>query len=310
VEWWQAAILGLVEGVTEYLPVSSTGHLIVASSLMGLDDPSLKRSLDAFNIVIQGGAILAVLGLYRKRVAQMTLGLLGKNPAGLRLAIRIIIAFIPAAVLGVLLNDFIEESLFFTGPVLAALALGGVYMIAIDRWRMKNLRAKRDEGNEDEGPDLDSMSLKSALIIGLIQCIAMWPGTSRSMMTITAGVMTGLKPRHAAEFSFLLGLPTLGGACIWKLQSNIVESQKQNLPNMFEVFGASTFIVGLAVATVSAVIAVRWLVGFLNKNGLEAFGWYRIVLAVVLGGLIWAGLVTVGTAEPANESQAIQNAID
>ena len=301
-EWWQAAILGLVEGVTEYLPVSSTGHLIIASSLMGLDEGSLKRSVDAFNIVIQGGAILAVLGLYRKRVMQMTLGMLGKDPAGLRLAIRLIIAFLPAAVLGVLLNDFIEESLFFTGPVLTALALGGVYMIVIDRVRMKKLRAKRDEGNEDEGPDLDSMSLGSALIIGLIQCIAMWPGTSRSMMTITAGVMTGLKPRHAAEFSFLLGLPTLGGACVWKLRSNIVESQQHDLPNMFQVFGATTFIVGLAVATISAVVAVRWLVGFLNKHGLEAFGWYRIALAIVLGGLIAGGLVTVGSPEQADDS--------
>ena len=305
-EWWQAAILGLVEGMTEYLPISSTGHLIIASSLMGLDEPSIKRSVDAFNIVIQGGAILAVLGLYWKRVVQMTMGLLGKDAAGLRLAIRLIVAFIPAAVLGVLLNDFIESSLFFTGPVLSALAVGGVYMIVIDRWRMKKLRTQSDNSEHHNGPDLDSMSIRSALIIGLMQCIAMWPGTSRSMMTITAGVMTGLRPRHAAEFSFLLGLPTLGGACIWKLRSNIIESQEQNLPNMFEVFGATTFIVGLAVATVSAVVAVRWLVGFLNKHGLEAFGWYRIALAAVLGGLIWAGLVTVGVpAEPEQSPAAL-----
>ncbi|GAB5496451.1 MAG: undecaprenyl-diphosphate phosphatase [Phycisphaerales bacterium] len=300
-EWWQAAILGLVEGVTEYLPVSSTGHLIIASSLMGLDDPEVKRSVDAFNIVIQGGAILAVLGLYRQRVGQMIMGMLGRNKAGLRLAIRLIVAFLPAAILGVLLNDIIESSLFFTGPVLTALALGGVYMIAVDRWRMKHLRNQEGESEEDEGPDLDSMSVRSALIIGLIQCIAMWPGTSRSMMTITGGVMTGLRPKHAAEFSFLLGLPTLGGACVWKLRSNIVESQEQNLPNLFEVFGPVTFVVGLAVATISAVIAVRWLVGFLNRHGLEAFGWYRIILAAALGGLILAGYVTVG--EPGDTQQ-------
>lgn len=301
-EWWQAAILGLVEGVTEYLPVSSTGHLIIASSLMGLDDPEVKRSVDAFNIVIQGGAILAVLGLYRQRVGQMIMGMLGRNKAGLRLAIRLIVAFLPAAILGVLLNDIIESSLFFTGPVLTALALGGVYMIAVDRWRMKHLRKQEGEQAEDDGPDLDSMTVRSALIIGLIQCIAMWPGTSRSMMTITGGVMTGLRPKHAAEFSFLLGLPTLGGACVWKLRSNIVESQEQNLPNLFEVFGPVTFVVGLGVATISAVIAVRWLVGFLNRHGLEAFGWYRIILAAVLGGLIWAGYVTVG--EPGDAKQA------
>lgn len=306
-EWWQAAILGLVEGVTEYLPVSSTGHLIIASSLMGLDDPALKRSVDAFNIVIQGGAILAVLGLYRQRVVQMLKGVFGRDRAGLRLAIRLIVAFLPAAILGVVLNDVIEASLFFTGPVLSALALGGVYMIVVDRWRMKKHRNEEGPEDDETGPDLDSMSVRSALVIGLIQCVAMWPGTSRSMMTITGGVMTGLKPRHAAEFSFLLGLPTLGGACVWKLRSNLIESQEQNLPNLFEVFGAPTFVIGLAVATISAVIAVRWLVGFLNRNGLEAFGWYRLILAGVLGALIWAGYVTVGHAGDAIE-QALPTA--
>ena len=292
-EWWQAAILGLVEGVTEYLPVSSTGHLILASSLMGLDDPETKRSVDAFNIVIQGGAILAVLGLYRARVWQMIRGVFGRSRVGLRMAINLFVAFLPAAILGVLLNDIIEQSLFFTGPVLTALALGGVYMIAIDRWRMRRARETEDDEDHDK-PTLETMSLPAALVIGLIQCVAMWPGTSRSMMTITGGVIVGLRPKDAAEFSFLLGLPTLGGACVWKLRSNLVESQEQNLPNLFEVFGWPVFIIGLAVATVSAAFAVRWLVGFLNKHGLEAFGWYRLVLAGVLGALIYAGFVSVG----------------
>jgi len=290
-EWWQAAILGLVEGITEYLPVSSTGHLIIASAFMGLDTPAQKNAVDAFNIVIQGGAILAVLGLYRQRVGQMIAGLLGKNPAGLRLAINILVAFFPAAILGVLLDDLIEAKLFHTGPVLAALLLGGVYMIAIDRWRM---RAHRNTEHAPEEPSgLETMTIRSALIIGFMQCLAMWPGTSRSMMTITGGVLTGLKPKDAAEFSFLLGLPTLGGACVWKLLKNIKDSSEAGTPNIFETFGAASIAVGLVVATVSAALAVRWLVGFLNKHGLEAFGWYRIALAIALGALIWAGLVSL-----------------
>lgn len=297
--WWQAAILGLVEGITEYLPVSSTGHLIIASSLMGLDTPETKRSVDAFTIIIQGGAILAVLGLYRQRVAQMALGLLGRNPAGRRLALCILIAFLPAAILGVLLNDLIETYLFRAGPVLAALFLGGVFMIAIDRRRMRH---HRNEPDANSSSALDTLSYTSALTIGLIQCVAMWPGTSRSMMTITGGVLVGLKPRDAAEFSFLLGLPTLGGACAWKVLSNLREAKATSTPSVFETFGPAPMLVGIGVATLSAALAVKWLVGFLNRHGLEAFGWYRIALAIVMGALIAAGLVSV--SPPAETARA------
>ncbi|HED54954.1 MAG TPA: undecaprenyl-diphosphate phosphatase [Phycisphaerales bacterium] len=297
-EWWQAAILGLVEGITEYLPVSSTGHLIIASSLMGLDGAETKPALDAFNIIIQGGAILAVLGLYRVRVMQMVMGLLGKDPAGLRLVVRLVAAFLPAAVLGVLFDDLIEAKLFFAGPVLSALALGGVYMIVIDRLRLKQHRmGEADETDKDQPSGIDSMTIRSAVIIGFMQVLAMWPGTSRSMMTITGGVLTGLKPKDAAEFSFLLGLPTLGGACVYKLAKNIHESNQAGTENLFEVFGLTTIGIGLVVATFSAAIAVRWLVGFLNTHGLEAFGWYRIALAAVLGGLIFSGIVSLGPVE-------------
>jgi len=299
---WQAAVLGLVEGVTEYLPVSSTGHLILASSLLGLDDPpELKAAVDAFNIVVQGGAILAVLGLYWPRVWQMLRGLVGKDKAGLRLAINIIVAFLPAAVLGVLLNDWIEARLFNPASVLTALALGGVFMIALDRFKISPMRRAdaRAEAGEDvpdteRGHEIDDLTPLKALVVGLMQCVAMWPGTSRSMMTIVGGVLVGLRPKAAAEFSFLLGLPTLGGACVYSLAKNLKEAHDAGTPNMFDTIGVVPIAVGLVVATVSAALAVKWLVGFLNKHGLSVFGWYRLVLCAVLAGLIAAGIVTFG----------------
>jgi len=295
----QALILGLVEGITEYLPVSSTGHLIIASSLMGLDRTAeQKAAVDTFNIVIQGGAILAVLGLYFPRVVQMCKGLLGKDRDGLALAVRIIVAFLPAAVLGVLLNDLIEAALFNTPSVLAALALGGVFMIVLDRTRMKRFRGADGTGEEDArlGPDLHEITMVQAVLIGLLQCVAMVPGTSRSMMTIAGGVLVGLHPRRAAEFSFLLGLPTLGGACVFSLYKTMTGEG----PNMFEVIGWAPIAVGLLAATVSAALAVRWLVGFLNRHGLAVFGYYRLALAAVLGGLIYAGVVVLNTPVDAN----------
>ncbi|MEM9560047.1 MAG: undecaprenyl-diphosphate phosphatase [Planctomycetota bacterium] len=297
-ELWQAAVLGLVEGITEYLPISSTGHLIIASGLMGLDEPArVKAAVDAFNIVIQGGAILAVLGLYWPRVVQMLKGLAGKDEGGRRLLINLIIAFIPAAVLGVLLNDIIEAALFNTPSVLIALALGGVYMILLDRWKIAPMRRAEGDGQTSAGREVDELSKGGALMIGFMQCIAMWPGTSRSMMTITGGVLAGLRPKAAAEFSFLLGLPTLGGACVYSLYKNLSESAEAGEPNMFEVLGWGPILVGTAVATVSAAFAVKWLVGFLNKHGLAAFGVYRLVLCVVLGGLILGGLIEPPAAE-------------
>lgn len=297
----QALILGLVEGITEYLPVSSTGHLIIASSLMGLDKTAeQKAAVDTFNIVIQGGAILAVLGLYFPRVIQMCKGLLGRDKAGLALAVRIIVAFIPAAVLGVLLNEDIERLLFNTPSVLTALALGGVFMIVLDRTRMKRFRTG-DAGPEQQlGPDLHEITMVQAVLIGLLQCVAMVPGTSRSMMTIAGGVLVGLHPRRAAEFSFLLGLPTLGGACVYSLYKTMTGDG----PNMFEVIGWAPIGVGLLAATVSAALAIRWLVGFLNRHGLALFGYYRLALAGVLGGLIYAGVVVLNSPEQANPPPA------
>jgi undecaprenyl-diphosphatase len=277
-EWWEAALLGLVEGITEYLPISSTGHLILTSSLLGLHSPEQKSALAAFEVAIQGGAILAVLGLYAQRVAQMARGLLGRDPAGLRLLGCVALAFAPAALLGPLLDDAIEQHLFRPVPVLAALFLGGVWMILLDRTR-----------DPARGTGLESLTARTALAIGLFQCVAMWPGTSRSMMTIAGGVLLGLRGRDAAEFSFLLGVPTLGAACLYKLLQNFLESSRTGEPNLFEALGVGATAIGFAVAALSAALAVRWLVGFLERHGLAPFGWYRIALSLVLGALLFAG---------------------
>ena len=258
-----SAILGLVEGITEYLPVSSTGHLILTSALLGLDG----SGIDAFNIVIQGGAILAVLGLYRARVLGMAQGLIGQNPEGRRLLVRLLIAFAPAAVLGPILDDTIEATLFRPVPVLAALAIGGVIMLKLGKGRANS-----------SDTDPADLPLRAALLIGLAQCIAMWPGTSRSMVTLAAGVALGLRPARAAEFSFLLGLPTLGGACVYKLVKD---------GDTVLALGTPSLVVGILVATVSAAFAVRWLVGFLTNRGLAPFGWYRLALTVVVAAA-WA----------------------
>lgn len=289
---WHAIILGLVEGITEYLPISSTGHLILAKALLGLDTtPEAKRAVDDFVIVIQGGAILAVLGLYFPRVVQIVRGMLGKDPAGVKLAMNLLVAFVPAAIFGKLLDDWIESRLFYAGPVLFALAAGGVYMMLVDRWRTGAF-GLRPMHTLDK--DITRLSAGDALIIGLLQCVAMWPGTSRSMMTITGGMFVGLRPKQAAEFSFLLGLPTLGAATLYKLYKNISHAREHHTPNLFESLGMSSVLLGIVVAALSAAVAVRWLVGFLNKHGLSAFGWYRLALCAVLIALLGAGVVKIG----------------
>lgn len=287
-----AIILGIVEGITEYLPVSSTGHLVLASSLLGLDQGESARSVNALMIIIQGGAILAVLGLYRSRVASMIKGVFGKDQQGLKLFINICIAFAPAAFLGVLLDDWIEQHLFHAIPVLIALGLGGAVMIWIGRGP-KSLQAK--ENSDSPGMDLADLAPAAALFIGTMQLLAMWPGVSRSMITIVAAMLVGLRPARAAEFSFLLGLPTLGGACVYKLLKNLTSDQ----PNLFIELGWLNVMVGIIVATIAAAIAVKWLVSYLNKHGLAVFGWYRIGLTILLAALLMTGIISL---EPAAAS--------
>jgi len=280
--WWQAVVLGLVEGITEYLPVSSTGHLILTSSLLHLERPDTKDALDAYLVVIQGGAILAVLGLYRERVAQMVRGLLGRDGNGLRLAGNIALAFVPAAAAGAVFSKAIKARLFSDLPVLAALAAGGLWMIWLGR---RGLRGRED---------VTALPWQTALGIGLFQTLALWPGTSRSMVTIGGGMLLGLSAVTAAEFSFLLGLPTLGAACLHDLAGNLRHAAQGGGPSMVQQLGVAPIVLGVVVATISAALAVRWLVSFLTRHGLAPFGWYRLALAATFAGLILAGVVTIG----------------
>lgn len=289
-ELWHAAVLGLVEGVTEYLPVSSTGHLILTVDLLGVRQRVDKDAIDAFNVVIQGGAILAVVGLYLPRFVAMVRGLLGRDPAGLRLLARLAVAFLPATGLAFVLRGVIKEHLFHAGPVVGALMLGGVVMIVLDR---ALIRAKRAAPGEPPiGKTIEQMSPRDALIIGLCQIAALWPGTSRSMSTIVGGVVAGLRPAAAAEFSFLLGVPVLLAATGYEVLKEF-KGAADGQPSQILSLGVGPVVLGLVVATLSAAAAVRWLIGFLNRHGLVLFGVYRLALGGVLIGLVAAGLVQV-----------------
>lgn len=268
----QATILGVVEGLTEYLPVSSTGHLVLADQLLGLRDQSKYSedeysAIEAYEIVIQGGAILAVLLLYMKYVLAMIQGLVGENPAGRKLLINVIAAFMPAAVIGLLVHKLIKTYLQSTMPVVGALAVGGVVMILFERSRMAKARRQSGFG-------LHLLSVKQAVIIGFAQCVSMWPGTSRSMMTILAGMVVGMNPVAAAEFSFLLGLPTLLAATAFKI--------KKEGHVLWAHIDPTSMVLGGVVAAVTAAFAVKALVGWLNRHGLTPFGWYRVALAIVV----------------------------
>ncbi|MCG3178105.1 MAG: Undecaprenyl-diphosphatase [Phycisphaerae bacterium] len=257
----QAVVMGIVEGVTEYLPVSSTGHLILAGHFLGLPD---SDAVKAFEIVIQVGAILAVLGLYRRRVGQMLCGLVGRDRGGLKLFVNLLIAFLPAAVIGLATHNWIKAHLFAPWPVIAALAAGGVLMIAVDRLR-------RWPGVRMRAVTVDTMTWRIALVVGLAQVLAMWPGTSRSMITIVAAILAGMEIKSAAEFSFLLGLPTLAGASLF-------DSLKHG-GEIVHAAGPLGLLLGLVVSWVVAVIAVKAFVAWLNRHGLSPFGYYRIALA-------------------------------
>ncbi len=267
----QALVLGAVEGVTEFLPVSSTGHLLIAQRLMGMGRTvESKSAADSYAIVIQLGAILAVLLVSFGRVKSMVLGIVGRDRQGLRLFGNLVIAAAPAAVVGFLFEERIKQYLFSPWYIAAAWIVGGAFILA----------AMRKKGSEG-GLELEGLTWRKALIIGLVQCAALWPGVSRSLATMAAAMLLGLSVPAAVEFSFLLGLVTLGGATVFE---GITKG-----PEIISMFGWLAPVVGLLAAGVTAFVAVKWMLSYLRKNSPLVFGWYRLGIGVFLAALILRG---------------------
>jgi undecaprenyl-diphosphatase len=260
---WIAVLLGVVEGLTEFLPVSSTGHLILADRLLG----GASEGHASFEIVIQLGAVLAVLLHYRTLLLDRAAGVVRRDPVAIRLFVSLLIAFLPVAIVGLLVRHAIKEHLFGLMPVAGALVVGGVVMIVVERW----LRAHPERAALD---GLEHVTPKRALLIGIGQCAALWPGTSRSMATIVTGQLSGLSTSTAAEFSFLLALPALGAATVfegWKARHELLAGG-----------GGAALATGLVVSFFVAWAALASFLSYVKRRGVEPFGYYRIVVGVLI----------------------------
>ncbi|MBK6520421.1 MAG: undecaprenyl-diphosphate phosphatase [Polyangiaceae bacterium] len=256
-------ILGIVEGLTEFLPVSSTGHLILLSSVLGHEDEASKT----LDVVIQLGAVLAVVVYYRALLGRVVSGVMKRDPEMMRLTVALGIAFFPAALVGFFFHKAIKAWGFAPVPVAIAAILGGVAMIALEWY------AKRRPPAEDEG--LKSVTPSRALTIGLAQCLALWPGMSRSMTTILGGQLCGLRTSTAAEFSFLLAIPVLGAATLFDL----VKGGRA----LFEAPGGVVALgAGLVTAFIVSLAVIAVFLRYLKRFGLTPFGVYRIVLGIVV----------------------------
>lgn len=276
----QAAVLGVVEGITEYLPVSSTGHLLLTMKLMHIgQSAATKDASEAYAICIQAGAILAVAGLYFRQLRGIAAGLIGRDPEGLRLGLNVLTAFIPAVIAGLTLEKWIKKNLFGGGefglwPVVAAWLVGGIVILAVE-WKRRHA-----PGPARPTRSLAELTWKMALLIGTVQILAMWPGVSRSLATILGGLWAGLSLMAAVEFSFLLGLLTLSAA-------TALDTLKYG-GDILTIYGWQAPLVGLTTAFVSAALAVKWLVHYLQKHPMSVFGYYRIAMALIVAGfLIW-----------------------
>ena len=262
----KAAIMGIVEGLTEFLPISSTGHLILAGSLLGFDDDRAK----VFEIAIQTGAIFAVMIVYRQRLAE-TLAGLGSDPKARRFAINVAIAFVPAVILGLLFGKAIKAHLF-TPLVVATTFILGAFVIL---WAERRQVAPRIDS-------IDAMRPIDALGVGLCQCLALVPGTSRSGATIIGGMLLGLSRKAATEFSFFLSMPTLIGAGLYSLYKDRALLSAADLP---------LFAVGLLFSFLAAWVCVRWLLRYISTHDFTVFAWYRIAFGLVVLITAWGGWV-------------------
>ena len=270
----KAAILGLVEGLTEFLPISSTGHLILAGSLLGFDGEKAKM----FDVAIQTGAMFAVFGYYRRRIASVAAGLFStgqRRRDAWRFATNLLIAFLPAALLGVMFAKHIKAFLFYPVPVAIAFIVGGLVILWVEARQKRNGSAARIES-------IDDLTATDALKLGIAQAFALIPGTSRSGATIIGGMLFGLSRKAATEFSFFLAMPTLIGAGVydtWKYRHLL---SADDLP---------LFAVGLAVSFVSAWAAVAWLIRYVASHDFVPFAWYRIAFGALVLVTAYSGLV-------------------
>lgn len=281
-DWLAAILLGLVEGLTEFIPVSSTGHLLLAKQALGLAD----EPWNTFIVMIQLGAILAVVAVYFTRLWKVLLGLPGKDPAARRFAISVLLAFLPSAILGLLLHDFIKDVLFNTTIVCISLIVGGVALIALERWSdagTMGLRRRVKDGvvtleQREIADDAMTLSWKTAIGVGLWQCLSIIPGVSRSGATIVGGLLLGVDKKAAAEFSFFLAIPTMVGAFgldFWESR-DLITSDVANLIG-----------IGFVVSFISGLFVVRFLVDFVGRYGFAPFSLWRILMGTVGLLAIW-----------------------
>jgi len=262
----KAVILGVVEGLTEFLPVSSTGHLIIAGQVIGYTGDKAK----VFELVIQSGAMLAVIWEYRARFGRVLAGL-HRDPAAQRFAINLGVAFLPAAVLGLAFGSAIKQHLFHAVPVAAAFILGGLIILWVERSRRRTTVEQ-----------VDDMTWKDALKVGLAQSFALIPGTSRAGATIIGGMLFGLSRRAATEFSFFLAVPTLIAAGAYDFYRN---------RGLFDAGDLGVFSAGFFVSFVSAFLCVRWLLRYIASHDFSVFAWYRIAFGAIVLATGYAGLV-------------------
>lgn len=274
----KAAVMGIVEGLTEFLPISSTGHLILAASLLDFTGPVVK----VFDIAIQTGAMLAVVWEYRERLRRTVVGLI-HDPVAQRFALNVVVAFLPAVAFGLLLGGWVKANLFHPVPVALALVVGGFIILAVER-RHRRLYGERDleGGRLARVETVDDMSVIDALKVGLLQCLALFPGTSRSGATIIGAMVLGFSRKAATEFSFYLGIPTLMGAGAYSVWTQRALLRWDDAP---------MFLVGTVLAFASALVCIRWLIRYVSTHDFTAFAWYRIVFGLIVLLSAWGGWV-------------------
>ncbi|MCU0773990.1 MAG: undecaprenyl-diphosphate phosphatase [Ideonella sp.] len=274
----KAAIMGIVEGLTEFLPISSTGHLIITASLLDFTGERVK----AFEIAIQSGAMLAVIWEYRARLKATVTGISSDDVAR-RFVRNVAIAFVPAVIAGLAFGSAIKAALFHPVPVAVALVVGGLIILWVEA-RHKRLYGERDlQGARHARVEtVDDMTAMDALKLGLIQCLALIPGTSRSGALIIGGMVLGFSRKAAAEFSFFLGVPTLIGAGVYSLYRQRALLSLEDVP---------MFVVGIVFTFVSALLCIRWLIRYVSTHDFTIFAWYRIVFGGIVLLTAWTGWV-------------------